>query len=76
MTDSKLLKDLIHAKGLKLQYIAEYLGLTRYGLSLKINNVNEFKASEIRKLCQLLEISSLRLKEKIFYKEESDLKSQ
>ena len=38
MTDSKELRSLIEEKGFKLKYVAEYLGLSSYGLSLKIDN--------------------------------------
>ena len=33
MTDSKELRSLIEEKGFKLKYVAEYLGLSSYGLS-------------------------------------------
>ena len=37
MTDSKELRRLIEEKGFKLKYVAERLGLSSYGLSLKID---------------------------------------
>lgn len=40
MTDSRALKELIKSKGLKLKYVAEYLGLSSYGFSKKLNNAN------------------------------------
>ena len=42
MTDSKELRRLIEEKGFKLKYVAERLGLSSYGLSLKIDNKQEF----------------------------------
>lgn len=72
MTDTNLLRKYIEEKGYKLKYVAAYLGLSGYGLSLKLNNVNEFKTSEINKLCKLLGIQSLRDKEAIFFKEKDD----
>lgn len=75
MTDSKELRSLIEEKGFKLKYVAEYLGLSSYGLSLKIDNKQEFKASEVLALCELLEIGSLKKKEKIFFNTKDDLKS-
>lgn len=69
LTDSKLLRELISIKGLKLKYVAEYLGLSSYGLALKIDNVQEFKTSEVAALCDLLKIESLEMKEKIFFNE-------
>lgn len=75
MTDSILLREIIEEKGLKLKFVADRVGLSAYGLQLKIDNKNEFKTSEISALCDLLEISSLKMKEKIFFKEKDDLKS-
>ena len=67
MTNSKRLRDLIEKRGLKLKYVAEYLGLSSYGLSLKIDNKQEFKTSEVAALCELLKIKSLEQKEAIFF---------
>lgn len=47
MTDSRALKELIKSKGLKLKYVAEYLGLSSYGFSKKLNNEQEFKTTPI-----------------------------
>ena len=47
MTNSKLLREIIDEKGYKLKYIAEKLGLSPYGLQLKIDNKQEFKTSEV-----------------------------
>ena len=73
MTDSDALKALIKSRGLKLKYVADYLGLTSYGFALKLNNKQEFKTSEVAALCELLEIKSL--KEALFFKQKDDLKS-
>ncbi|MFR8034629.1 MAG: DUF739 family protein [Lachnospiraceae bacterium] len=67
MTDSKELMSLINKRGLKLKFVAERLGLSSYGLSLKINNKHEFKTSEVAMLCELLNITSLQEKERIFF---------
>lgn len=75
MTNSKALLELISNKGLKLKFVAEYLGLSSYGLTLKINNKNEFKTSEVATLCELLGITSLKEKEEIFFAQKDDLKS-
>ena len=72
MTNSKALRELIEAKGLKLKYVAEYLGLSSYGLSLKIENKQEFKTSEVSAFCELLNIKSLDQKEKIFFAQRDD----
>ncbi len=67
MTDTKLLKAKIKDKGMKQGYIAERLGLTSYGFANKLNNKTEFKSTEIKTLCELLGITSLREKETIFF---------
>lgn len=69
MTDTGLLTDKIDESGLKRSFIAEKLGLSPYGLSKKINNESEFKGSEIKLLCQILNIKSLKEKEAIFFAE-------
>lgn len=75
MTDTDALKDLIKKSGLKIKFIAEYLGLSYYGFKLKINNMQEFKTSEVTALCELLGINTLEEKEKIFFYKQGDLKS-
>lgn len=75
MTDTALLRDIITTSGLKLHYIAEQVGLSSYGLQLKINGINEFKASEINALCELLKIDDLSVKERVFFAKKDDLKS-
>ncbi len=47
MTDSQALRKWISDRGLKLKYVAARLGLTPFGLAKKINNVTQFKVSEI-----------------------------
>lgn len=75
MTDSRALKELIKSKGLKLKYVAEYLGLSSYGFSKKLNNEQEFKTSEVAALCELLEIKDLEEKEAIFFRIKDNYKS-
>ena len=36
MTNTVALKELIRKKGLKMKYVAEYLGLSAYGFQLKV----------------------------------------
>ena len=47
MTDSEALRKLIESKGLKMKFVADYLGLSAYGLQLKVDNRQEFKTSEV-----------------------------
>lgn len=67
MTDTALLEKRIAESGLKKGYIAKAIGLSAYGLTLKIRNSNEFKASEIVKLCDLLNITDPEEKSAIFF---------
>ena len=75
MTDTKALKELIKSKGLKMKYVAEYLGLSAYGFQLKVENRQEFKTSEVSALCILLDLNSLSEKERIFFAKKDELKS-
>lgn len=67
MTDTNKLKDIIDKSGLKLDYLAGKLGISRQSFWMKINNVTEFKASEIQMLCLLLSINDPKIKEDIFF---------
>ena len=66
MTNTSLLEEYIDRSGYKKGYIAEQLGLTAYGFTLKVNNKSEFKASEMTILCKLLKINA-KDKEAIFF---------
>lgn len=72
MTDSKAVRELIQSKGLKLKYIAKQLGLSDYGFLKKLDNISEFRPSEINKLCEILDITSLKEKDRLFFKKKSD----
>ena len=72
MTNTKKLRMIIGDSGLKYKAIAEMLGITPYGLQKKVDNVNEFKASEISKLCDILNIKETKLKEQIFFANKGD----
>ena len=73
MTNTEELRRIIKNSGLKLEYIAEQLGITRFSLSKKIENVTEFKTSEVQKMCDVLQISDPSMKEAIFFASEVDL---
>lgn len=72
MTNTVLLRKWIEESGYKLSFIAKTIGLSTYGLQLKIENRNEFKSSEIDGLCRLLGIKNLRDKDRIFFAANSD----
>ena len=66
MTNTALLRELVKQSGLKYNYIAKKLNMSIQALWHKINNDNEFKASEIAAFCDLLDID-LRTREKVFF---------
>lgn len=75
MTNTEMLKQVIKESGLKLQSIANWLGISRFALQMKIENRHQFKSEEIQTLCRVLNIDSLEQKEAIFFAKEVDLKS-
>ena len=66
MTDSKTFRSVVSARGLKYKTLAAGLGITPYGLQKKIDNLSEFKASEIVKLAATLQLSE-RERDQIFF---------
>ncbi|MSS57613.1 DUF739 family protein [Erysipelotrichaceae bacterium Oil+RF-744-GAM-WT-6] len=56
MTNTLQLETEIRRNGYTKKEVASYLGLSEQGFLLKLNNKNEFKASEIEKLCHLLKL--------------------
>lgn len=75
MTDTQKLKKIIQDSGLKQEYIATQLGLSSYGFARKRDNLSEFTASEIEKLCDLLGIKSWKDRAIIFFAKKEDCKS-
>lgn len=73
MTNTELLEKKIEESGYKRSYIAKAIGLSTYGLALKIKNVHEFKTSEVNALCEILDIDSLEEKEDVFFAKSVDL---
>ena len=67
MTDTKELEIIIKKSGLKKSYIAIEIGLSRQRLTAKIKNESPFTATHINILCDLLKITSLKEKERIFF---------
>lgn len=57
MTNTGLFRKKVDNRGVKLKFLAETLGISPFALQKKIENRNEFKASEIDKLGQLLDLS-------------------
>lgn len=69
MTNTGLLKAKIDESGLKISFIAEFIGISRQLLWKKINNRTPFNQFEIEKVCSVLKIKSLKEKEAIFFAE-------
>jgi DNA-binding Xre family transcriptional regulator len=57
MTNTPLLEEYIKKSGYKKAFLAQALGISRYGFTLKCTNKSEFTAKEIDALCKLLNIS-------------------
>lgn len=71
MTNSAKLRKVIKNRGMKYGFLAESLGLSGYGLQRKIDGKSEFKAKEIEKLSELLQLT-LEHKEEIFFAKDVD----
>lgn len=67
MTDVVLLIEKIEESGLKAKAIYEKLGISKASWYLKRSGKRPFTAWEIQKLCEILRITSLREKERIFF---------
>lgn len=58
MTNSAKLKGKMVESGLNQTWIAEQLGMTIATFNYKVNNKTEFKASEIKKLSEILHLTN------------------
>lgn len=67
MTNTELLNELIERSGKKKGYLAKRCGLSRAGFRNCETNKAEFKQSQIDILCGELNITSLKLKEAVFF---------
>lgn len=67
MTDTVLLREKIEQSGYKLCFVAKELGITYHGLLNKLHNRSEFRASEIKRLQDLLKLTNSE-RDKIFFK--------
>lgn len=67
MTNTVLLKEKVDKSGLKVSFIADFVGISRQLLWKKVNNLTPFNQYEIDKMCEVLKITSLREKEAIFF---------
>ena len=67
MTDVALLKEKIVESGMKQKAIYERLGISKTMWFYKLNGRYPFTAEQIQVLCDILRITSLREKERIFF---------
>lgn len=67
MTDTKLLEDLISKSGKKKGFLAKRVELSRQGFRNCVINKAEFTASQIDILCEELNITSLKLRQAVFF---------
>ena len=72
MTNSGLIRETIRARGLKIKYVAEKMGLSHYGLQKKMDNKTEFKVSEIESFCNAVGGLSKDDMFRIFFADEVD----
>lgn len=66
MFNQKLLKAKIIAQGLTRAEIAKKMGISLTTLNYKLNGRQEFKLSEMKKICTILNLSKSE-REKIFF---------
>lgn len=67
MTDTLSLEIAIKRAGLTKREVAKRLNLSEMGLYQKMNNITEFKASEISNLYEILNLGSLEEQQRIFF---------
>lgn len=67
MTNTELLEKLIQESGKKKGYLAQKCGLSRIGFRNCLTNKAEFRQSQIEILCAELNITSLKVKEAVFF---------
>lgn len=72
MTNKKLLEMYIAKSGYKKEFIAKRIGLNYRTFKNRVDNVCEFKAGEIERLCNLLNINDLEERHRIFFASEVD----
>ena len=66
MTNTVEFEVALKRAGLTKREVAQRLGLSEMGLYQKINNITEFKASEISKLYKILNLGGLKEQQNIF----------
>ena len=72
MTNTVMLEDVIKASGITNRFIANQLGITEQAWRYKRKGQYQFTQSEIQKLCEVLHITKLTDKERIFFNQDVD----
>ena len=67
MTNVDLLQRKVADSGLRNAFIAKRLGISRSAWYNKLKGDSKFTAEEIKALCDILHITSLREREDIFF---------
>ena len=67
MTNTELLREKVKESGLRTTFIVTKLGISRAGWYRKLDNKSPFTAEQIQIMCEILHITNLREKEKIFF---------
>ena len=60
MVNTEELRAIIKESGYKFEYLASQLEITRYSLRNKVENITEFKATEIMKLSEILNLDPMQ----------------
>ena len=66
MTNTNLLRKKIEESGLKLQFIADKLGISRTTLTAKINGTSEFNQTEIKTMASRYSMNDREIVEIFF----------
>lgn len=67
MTNTKLLEKVIRESGVKKGYLADKIGVSRATFTALLRGESEFKASQIRVICDTLGIQDPAKMEAIFF---------
>ena len=68
MTDKNLLYYYVKRAGFKNKDIAEAIGITPSGYTLKISNKSDFRQSEIKTICDLIGLTAEE-RDRVFFAE-------
>ena len=66
MVKTELLREYIDKSGLKIQFLAKEIGITRQSLTSKIDGVHDFRVQEAARLSELLALTKAQ-RDTIFF---------